>query len=121
MPSGGGGVRLIISAKDKLSWIIAPIFHYGAGDYGGGLAYANSNVFGGNKKFLVIGQYTTAHEPLVPGVPRPQIRNTRFYYRVDVLVRRDRHLGVRRRQHRQPAHRARRPTSTPSAPPCSAA
>jgi outer membrane protein insertion porin family len=83
------GVRLVIHAKDKLSWIIAPIFHYGVGDYGGGLAYANSNVFGRNKKFLVIGQYTTAQKLLFIAFLDPQIKNTRFYYRIDLLARRD--------------------------------
>ncbi len=89
VPGSRGGVRLIISARDKLSWIIAPIFHYAPGDYGGGLAYANSNVFGGNKKFLVIGQYTTAQSFLFLAFLDPNIRNTRFYYRVDALLRRD--------------------------------
>src|SRR5262249_12388278 len=36
----GSGVRLVISAKDKLSWIVAPIFAYSTGNYGGGIAYA---------------------------------------------------------------------------------
>jgi outer membrane protein assembly factor BamA len=85
----GGGVRLIISAKDKLSWIIAPIFSYSTGDYGGGLAYANSNVLGKNKKFLAIGEYTTQQKLLFITFLDPQIRNTRFYYRVDALLRRD--------------------------------
>ncbi|HWE27072.1 MAG TPA: POTRA domain-containing protein, partial [Polyangia bacterium] len=89
VPGGNAGQRLILSAKDKLSWIIAPIFHYSPGDYGGGLAYANSNVFGGNKKFLVIGQYTTAQSFLFLAFLDPNIRNTRFYYRVDALLRRD--------------------------------
>lgn len=89
VPGGNAGQRLVISAKDKLSWIVAPIFHYSQGDYGGGLAYANSNVFGQNKKFLVIGQYTTAEKLLFLAFLDPQIRNTRFYYRVDLLARRD--------------------------------
>lgn len=89
VPGGNAGVRLILSAKDKLSWIVAPIFHYAPGDYGGGLAYANSNAFGGNKKFLVIGQYTTATSLLFLAFLDPNIRNTRFYYRVDALLRRD--------------------------------
>jgi len=89
VPGGNAGVRLILGAKDKLSWIVAPIFHYSAGDYGGGLAYANSNVFGANKKFLVIGQYTTAQSFLFLAFLDPNIRNTRFYYRVDALLRRD--------------------------------
>jgi hypothetical protein len=38
VPGGNAGVRLILGAKDKLSWIVAPIFHYSPGDYGGGLA-----------------------------------------------------------------------------------
>jgi outer membrane protein insertion porin family len=84
-----GGVRIIISAHDKLSWIIAPLFSYSTGNYGGGLAYANSNVFGKNKKFLVLGEYTTAQKLLFVAFLDPQIRNTRFYYRVDGLVRRD--------------------------------
>lgn len=86
---GDAGVRLVISAKDKLSWIVAPIFHYSPGDYGGGLVYANSNVFGRNKKFLVIGQYTTAQKLVFLAFLDPQIKNTRFYYRVDLLARRD--------------------------------
>lgn len=88
-PGLNAGVRVVLHAKDKLSWIIAPIFHYSPGDYGGGLAYANSNVFGRNKKFLVIGQYTTAQKLLFLAFLDPQIRNTRFYYRVDLLARRD--------------------------------
>jgi outer membrane protein assembly factor BamA len=89
IPGGNAGVRLIISAKDKLSWIIAPIFHYSPGDYGGGLAYANSNVLGGNKKLLAIAQYTTAQSFLFLAFLDPNIKNTRFYYRVDALLRRD--------------------------------
>jgi outer membrane protein assembly factor BamA len=88
-PGHNAGVRLIISAKDKLSWIVAPLFSYSQGNYGGGLAYANSNVFGKNEKFLVLGQYTTAQKLLFVAFLDPQIHNTRFYYRVDGLVRRD--------------------------------
>ncbi|HEX4460977.1 MAG TPA: BamA/TamA family outer membrane protein [Polyangia bacterium] len=84
-----GGVRVVISAHDKLSWIVAPLFSYSTGNYGGGLAYANSNVFGKNKKFLVLGEYTTQQKLLFVAFLDPQIRNTRFYYRVDGLVRRD--------------------------------
>ena len=89
VPGGNAGQRLILSARDKLSWIIAPIFHYAPGDYGGGLAYANSNAFGANKKFLVIGQYTTSTSLLFLAFLDPNIKNTRFYYRVDALLRRD--------------------------------
>ena len=89
VPGRDAGIRLVISAKDKLNWIVAPIFHYSQGDYGGGLAYANSNVFGRNKKFLAIAQYTTAQKLLFIAFLDPNIKNSRFYYRVDLLARRD--------------------------------
>jgi hypothetical protein len=90
--SAGFGVRLVISAKDKMSWIIAPIFAYQTGNspnYGGGIAYAESNAFGQNKKFLVYGDYTTTERMLLLVWLDPQIRNTPFYYRVDALARGD--------------------------------
>jgi outer membrane protein assembly factor BamA len=86
---GGYGVRLIIAARDNLSWIIAPIFAYSATEVGGGLAYAESNAFGQNKKFLALGQYTTLQRLLFLAWLDPQIRNTRWYYRVDALLRGD--------------------------------
>jgi outer membrane protein assembly factor BamA len=91
-PASGAGVRLVISAKDKLSWIVAPIFQYTSGsspNYGGGIAYANSNAFGANKKFLAFADYTTTEKMLLLVWLDPQIRNTPFYYRVDGIVRGD--------------------------------
>jgi len=91
-PAPGAGVRLVISAKDKLSWIVAPIFQYVSGsspNYGGGIAYAESNAFGKNKKFLAYADYTTTEKMLLLVWLDPQIRNTPFYYRVDGLVRGD--------------------------------
>jgi outer membrane protein assembly factor BamA len=89
VPGAAAGVRLVISAHDKLSWIVAPIFHYSSGDYGGGLAYANSNLLGTNKKLLAIAQYTTSTSLLFFAFLDPNIKNTRFYYRIDGLLRRD--------------------------------
>jgi outer membrane protein assembly factor BamA len=85
----GGGVRLVISAKDKLSWIVAPIFAYSSANVGGGVAFAESNLAGKNKKLLFIGQYATAEKLLFLAYLDPNIRNTRWYYRLDALVRRD--------------------------------
>jgi hypothetical protein len=87
--AGGFGVRLVISAKDKLSWIVAPIFAYSQGNVGGGIAFAESNLAGKNKKLLFIGQYATAEKLLFLAYLDPNIRNTRWYYRLDALVRRD--------------------------------
>ena len=89
VPGASAGQRLVLSVHDKLSWIVAPIFHYSTGDYGGGLAYANSNLLGTNKKLLLIAQYTTSTSLLFFAFLDPNIRNSRFYYRVDALLRRD--------------------------------
>jgi outer membrane protein assembly factor BamA len=84
-----GGVRLIISAKDKLSWIIAPIGAYSPLNVGGGIAFAESNAFGKNKKVLLLGQYATAEKMLFFVWLDPQIRNTPLYWRLDMILRRD--------------------------------
>jgi outer membrane protein assembly factor BamA len=84
-----GGARLIISAKDKASWVIAPIAFASDGNYGGGLVFAHGNVFGQNKKLLVYADYTTTEKLLFVAFLDPNIRNTRFYYRVDALLRGD--------------------------------
>jgi outer membrane protein assembly factor BamA len=88
-PAPGAGIRLILGCKDKLSWIIAPIFTYSPTEVGGGLAYVESNAFGKNKKFLVLGQYTTVTRMLFVAWLDPQIANSPFYYRLDLLVRGD--------------------------------
>jgi len=85
----GNGVRLVISAKDKLSWIIAPLFFYSDRNIGGGLAYGNANVLGHNKKFLALAQYATSEKMIFLAFLDPQIHDSRFYYRVDFLLRRD--------------------------------
>jgi outer membrane protein assembly factor BamA len=85
----GTGVRLVISAKDKLSWIVAPLFFYSDRNIGGGLAYGNANVLGHNKKFLALAQYATSEKMIFLAFLDPQIHDSRFYYRVDFLLRRD--------------------------------
>jgi outer membrane protein assembly factor BamA len=85
----GSGVRLVISAKDKLSWIVAPLFFYSDRNIGGGIAYGNANVLGHNKKFLALAQYATSEKMIFVAFLDPQIHDSRFYYRVDFLLRRD--------------------------------
>jgi outer membrane protein insertion porin family len=85
----GSGVRLMISAKDKLSWVIAPLFFYSERNIGGGVAFAHANLFGHNKKLLAVAEYSTAEKLLFLAYLDPQIRDSRFYYRVDLLLRRD--------------------------------
>jgi outer membrane protein insertion porin family len=84
-----GGARLQILAQDKQSWVIAPIAFASDGNYGGGLIFAHGNLFGQNKKLLVYADYTTTEKLLFVALLDPNIRNSRFYYRADLLIRRD--------------------------------
>ena len=102
----GNGVRLVISAKDKLSWIVAPLFFYSDRNIGGGLAYANANVLGHNKKFLAVAQYATSQKMIFLAFLDPQIHDSRFYYRIDALLRRDNIVEYNDRQSNPKLERA---------------
>ena len=115
VPGGNAGVRLILGAKDKLSWIIAPIFHYSPT----ATTAAGSPTPSRTRSARTRSSSSSANTPRrraccsSPGSIR-NIRNTPFYYRVDALLRRDDiweyaagHIGDPRIE--------RRPTSTPSA------
>jgi outer membrane protein assembly factor BamA len=82
-----GGVRVTILAKDKHSWIIAPTFYNQPGNQGGGLGFAEANLFGENKKLLLYGQYATADTFFLGGYIDPSIRGTRFKWQVDTFLR----------------------------------
>ncbi len=86
---GQTGVRIVLAAKDKLSWVLAPVATYSSNNYGGGAVFAHGNVFGHNKKLVVYGDYTTLEKLLFLAYLDPNILHTRFYYRVDALIRRD--------------------------------
>ncbi len=97
------GVRLVISAKDKLSWIIAPTLAYSPPNFGGGIAFADANFVGKNMKFLVYGTWTSVDKMLLLYFLDPHIGTTPMYWRVDAIARRDRiyeyaagHLGAPR-------------------------
>ena len=85
----GQGVRVVIRAKDKFPWVVAPIFSYQGRNYGGGAAFAHNNVLGRGIKLLLYADYTTAEKMLLAVWIDPSIRNTPFYYRIDALLRRD--------------------------------
>ncbi len=86
---GQEGVRIVLAAQDKLSWVLAPVASYSSNNYGGGAVFAHGNVFGHNKKLVVFGDYTTLEKLLFLAYLDPNILHTRFYYRVDALIRRD--------------------------------
>jgi outer membrane protein assembly factor BamA len=87
--NAGQGVRVVIHAKDKFPWVIAPILGVQGGNYGGGLAFAHNNVLGRGIKLLLYGDYTTAEKMLLAVWLDPSIRNSPFYYRIDFILRRD--------------------------------
>jgi outer membrane protein assembly factor BamA len=59
-PAGGGAVRVVIILREKISWVIAPTFSFSSSNVGGGLIYAENNLFGLNKKFVAFAQLTSA-------------------------------------------------------------
>ena len=87
--NAGKGVRVVIRAKDKFPWVVAPIFSYQGRNYGGGAAFAHNNLLGRGIKLLLYGDYTTAEKMLLAVWIDPSIRNTPFYYRLDAILRRD--------------------------------
>jgi outer membrane protein assembly factor BamA len=82
-----GGVRITILAKDKHSWIVAPTFYNQPGNQGGGLGFAEANLFGENKKLLLYGQYATADSFFIGGYIDPSIGGTRFKWQLDTFLR----------------------------------
>lgn len=56
----GGEAAVDISLRDKASWVIAPMFSLSSSNVGGGVLYAENNLFGENKKFIATGQLTSA-------------------------------------------------------------
>jgi outer membrane protein assembly factor BamA len=81
------GVRLVIVAKDKLSWVIAPTVYLQPGNQGGGIGFGENNLFGSNKKLLMYGQIATADSLFLAGYLDPALGGSPFYFRADTLLR----------------------------------
>jgi len=84
-----GGQRLTILARDKHSWIIAPTFYNQPGNRGGGVGFAEANLFGKNKKLLLYAQYATADSFFIGGYIDPAIAGSRFKWQVDTFLRKE--------------------------------
>jgi outer membrane protein insertion porin family len=70
-----GETEVEISVKDKISWVIAPMFSFSSNNVGGGLLYAENNLFGENKKFIASAQYTSAESGVYLGFLNSNIFN----------------------------------------------
>jgi outer membrane protein assembly factor BamA len=84
-----GGIEVLILARDKHSWVIAPTYYNQPGNKGAGFGFAEANLFGENKKLLLYAQYATADSFFLAGYQDPSIRQSRFKWQADLFARRE--------------------------------
>ena len=77
------GVKLIISAKDKISWFILPTFTYSEDNYGGGLAFGETNLFGRRKRVLLYAALSNTTGTLMAAYQDPALAHSWFYWQID--------------------------------------
>ncbi|HEX8704144.1 MAG TPA: BamA/TamA family outer membrane protein, partial [Myxococcaceae bacterium] len=68
-----GRVKVLLQVEDKASWVIAPTFAVSNGNIGGGVLYAESNLWGRSKKFVAAAQVSTAETGLFVGFLDPNL------------------------------------------------
>ncbi|MBI5480737.1 MAG: BamA/TamA family outer membrane protein [Deltaproteobacteria bacterium] len=78
-----GGVNLLISAKDKISWFILPTFAYSEDNYGGGLAFGETNLFGRHKRLLLYAALSNTTGTLLAAYQDPALGGSWFYWQLD--------------------------------------
>ncbi|HET9452621.1 MAG TPA: BamA/TamA family outer membrane protein [Aggregicoccus sp.] len=72
-PRGPGQVRVFIDVTEKISWVIAPTFAASSSNVGGGLIYAENNLWGRSKKFVAGAQVTTNESGVFAGYMDPNL------------------------------------------------
>lgn len=72
-PTGEGRVRVLLHVEDKASWVVAPTFSVSNSNVGGGVLYAESNLWGRSKKFATAVQVSTAESGLFVGFLDPNL------------------------------------------------
>jgi outer membrane protein insertion porin family len=83
------GVRLVISAKDRISWFVAPTFSYSKSSWGGGVAFGETNLFGRQKKLLLYAGLSNTTGSVVLAYVDPALAGSWFYYQIDGHFQRD--------------------------------
>ncbi|MCG8420553.1 MAG: BamA/TamA family outer membrane protein [Proteobacteria bacterium] len=86
------GLKIIIEARDKHSWVVAPTYYNQPTNKGGGVGFGENNLFGENKKLLLYGQIATGDSFFVGGYIDPSIRGSRFMWQADVYLLRERSI-----------------------------
>ena len=72
-PTGPERVRVILEVEDKASWVVAPTFALSSGNVGGGVLYAENNLWGRSKKFAAAAQVSTAESGVFAGYLDPNL------------------------------------------------
>jgi outer membrane protein assembly factor BamA len=78
-----GGVNLLITAKDKISWFILPTFSYSEDNYGGGLAFGETNLFGRQKRIVLYAALSNTTGTLMAAYQDPALAGSWFYWQLD--------------------------------------
>jgi outer membrane protein insertion porin family len=81
-----GGVYLVATLDDKMSWIVAPTIYVLPGKASFGVGYAENNLWGDNKKLLLYGQLGTAESLFFGTFLDPSVRGTRYTMRFDLYA-----------------------------------
>jgi outer membrane protein assembly factor BamA len=63
----------VLQVEDKASWVVAPTFSVSNSNIGGGVLYAESNLWGRSKKFATALQISTAESGLFVGFLDPNL------------------------------------------------
>jgi outer membrane protein insertion porin family len=71
--AGPGRVRVFIEVTEKISWVIAPTFAASSSNVGGGLIYAENNLWGRSKKFVAGAQVTSNESGVFAGYMDPNL------------------------------------------------
>ena len=82
-----GGTRLVIVARDKHSWVIAPAAYNQPTNKGVGAGFGENNLFGENKKLLLYGQVATGDTFLIAAYVDPSIAGTRLRWQGDLFLK----------------------------------
>jgi outer membrane protein assembly factor BamA len=84
---GTNGVRVVIIARDKHSWVVAPTYYDQPTNRGVGVGFGENNLLGENKKLLLYGQVATGDTFFVGAYVDPAIHASRFMWELDVYLK----------------------------------
>jgi outer membrane protein assembly factor BamA len=79
-----GGVVLVATLDDKLSWIAAPTLYFLPNNWSVGVGYAENDLFGDDKKLLLYGQVGNVNSLFFGTYLDPAFRGTQLQLRFDL-------------------------------------